>query len=47
MKNNIVRYQKFNFSNHELAYKVRHNMHNALLKFDDNNNGLFDQEEIT
>ncbi len=41
MKGNLVRYKKFTFTNNDLAYRTRQNMHNALIPYDDNGNGLF------
>ena len=46
MKVNTLRYSKFTFSDHSLAYKVRENMMNALVPYDNNDNGLFEEPEI-
>jgi hypothetical protein len=42
----IRTYNKFKFVNYDYAYYVRGKMHDALVKFDDNKNGLFSEDEI-
>ena len=46
MKGNAVRISKFTFTYHDLAYRVRENMLNALQPYDRNMNGLFEEKEI-
>jgi len=42
MRGNATRVSKFNFTYHNLAYRVRENMLNALQPYDKNMNGLFE-----
>lgn len=42
MKGTTTRVSRFNFTYHDLAYKVRENMLQALQPFDKNFNGLFE-----
>lgn len=37
---------RFNFTDHRLAFQVRGTVYNALKKYDFNQNGLFEEEEI-
>lgn len=43
MRGNAVRVNKFNFTYHDLAYRVRENMLIALQPYDHNFNGLFEE----
>lgn len=38
--------QRFTFSDHTLAIKVRSQVYDSLAKYDFNRNGLFEEDEI-